>query len=93
MVNNNDNQPKAKTVFHLYEMQPELIAALSTINKVFEKLAYDKQLAYLIYYELGDDTITALKHLCRVAQYLEIIINNNKALMNEECDSNKYPNN
>lgn len=78
MSNNNDNQQEPKVIIHLYEIQPELISALATVKKIFKRLSIDSALAYLIYHELGDNQVTALKHFHQVISYLQVITENNQ---------------
>lgn len=84
MTNNNTNQEKdeANKNFHLHEIQPELIQAKLTLEKVSLRLSQDDILANEIYESSGDAPTTSMHYLEQVIKYLERIIASNQKLIN-----------
>ena len=82
MTNGNDNQQQVNFVFNLHETQQELILALSTLETFFKTISKDKDIAYLIRHELGDNSATIVSHTYQVMKYLEIVIEHNQMLLN-----------
>ncbi len=84
MTDNNTNQQKdeANKNFHLHGIQPELIQAKSTLEKVSLRLSQDDILANELYEASGDAPTTSMYYLEQVIKYLEKIIVNNQLLIN-----------
>ena len=97
MPDNNQNQGKTlketivdittqeevvKEEFYLYQLQPELIEAKSTLEKVLKKLCSEDKLMELIYETSGDSSTTIIWYMGQVIKYLTVIIRNNQTLIN-----------
>ena len=81
MSGNNENQEETRKNFYLYELQPQLIEAKSTLANVLKKLCTDDKLMQEIYKGSGDASTTIIWHLQQVTKYLEVIISNNRVNM------------
>ena len=82
MSNNNENQEETRENFYLYELQPQLIEAKSTLEKVLKKLCSEDMVMELISETSGDSSTTIIWHVQEVIKYLKIIITNNQSLIN-----------
>jgi hypothetical protein len=87
MPDNNINQEKEEVIkaFHLHEIQPELIQAKSTLEKVLSKLcegnAQGDALAKELQEASRDNVTTSIWYLGQVIKYLEKIIANNQKMI------------
>ncbi len=84
MSEDNENQQEVQEVneiFHLCEIQQELIKSKSTLEKVLKKFYCDEVLVEQIYKGSGDSATTSIWYLQQVIKYLEIIITNNKVIL------------
>jgi hypothetical protein len=72
------NQRKDSEPFDLYEIQPELIQAKSTIEKLLSRLCKDTNLAKEIYEASGDSVAVSIWCLSQAINCLEKIIVNTK---------------
>ncbi len=77
----NQEQPETKEELHLYQIQPELIQAKATLEKVLRKLCQDDALAEQIRKGAGDSVTTSIWYLQQVIKYLTTIIDNNQLLI------------
>jgi hypothetical protein len=90
MSDNKINQGKeeVKEIFYLHELQPELIEAKSTLEKVLAALCKDDNLAEEIRKASGDAATTSIWYLSQVIKYLEKIIANNQTIL--DAKSGKF---